>query len=136
MKESCPVCGIRHRSRTADECADRQMTEAQLQSRVIGRAKTRGWFAHHVGKGIATFDSNGNPVYVSTGSPGWPDLVLFNPHKPGPKVVAMELKREEGEVSDDQWTWLARFNACLIPAIVVRPSDLRLGRVNMVLDGK
>jgi hypothetical protein len=111
------------------------MLEATLQKRVVSRAKTRGWFVEHVGKGISTFDSKGDPIYVTTGTPGWPDLVLFNPKKRH-KVIAMELKRQEGEVSPEQWTWLKRFIACGILAVVIRPADLRLGVVNAILDDR
>lgn len=135
-KSVCPSCNkpVRHRQGLA-WCQDDQMTEADLQKRIMGRAKTRGWFVHHVGKGIATFDSNGNPIFVTTGSPGWPDLLFFKPGMPIP-VFAMELKKQAGEVSPEQWVWLRRFNACGVPAVVIRPSHLRDGSVNAILNGR
>jgi hypothetical protein len=36
-------------------------------------------------------------------SPGWPDLTLA---KEGHHLIFMELKREQGEVDEDQWFWL------------------------------
>jgi len=65
-------------------------------------------------------------------SPGWPDLIMFKVESKHP-VIAMELKREQGEVSEDQMFWLTLMNECGIPAIVVRPSDVREGRVNAIL---
>jgi hypothetical protein len=68
-------------------------------------------------------------------APGWPDLMLFKAGMPSP-VVAMELKRERGEVSEDQTFWLELMNDCGLPAVVVRPSDLREGRVTAILEGR
>lgn len=129
--KTCGVCGVSHRSRTDEECADGKMAEAMLQQRVIGRAKRRGWATQHIGKGIATFDSNGDPVYVTTGDPGWPDLTLA---KAGHRLIFMEFKRQNGVVSNEQLNWLLLLNQCGTRAIVVRPEDLRLGRVNAILD--
>jgi len=68
---------------------------------------------------------------------GWPDLFLCNPSMPaGRRAIAMELKREDGEVSEKQWFWLRLLNACGVPAVVIRPSDLREGRVNAILEGR
>lgn len=69
-------------------------------------------------------------------SPGWPDLMLFNADMHGHKVFAMELKRETGIVSTDQMNWLTLMNRCGIPAVVIRPSDLRSGAVTAILEGK
>lgn len=113
------------------------MSESTLQDRVRDRAKRRGWTVAHVGKGIAAFTPDGQPIFVTSMLPGWPDLFLMNANQaPGRQAIAMELKKEDGEVSDDQWTILRLLNACGIPAVVIRPSDLRLGKVNAILSGR
>ncbi len=132
---SCPHCGKRHRTITPDQCSDRAMSESVLQTRVVGRAKRRGWVVAHAGRGWVGDQETGEGQFVTPMAPGWPDLMLFNPKAVYP-VVAMELKREDGEVSEEQERWLALMNACGVPAVVVRPSDLREGRVNAILSGK
>jgi len=127
----CSHCGARHRSITDNDCLDRQMTEKTLQERVIGRAKRRKWVVAHAGKGWVGNEG----AIVTPMSPGWPDLMLFKPGMPHP-VIAMEFKREQGVVSEDQWKWLQLMNACAIPAVVIRPSDLREGRVTAILMGR
>jgi hypothetical protein len=109
------------------------MTERDLHRRVVYRAKRRGWTVAHVGKGYVGGEGG---QFVTQVTPGWPDLILFNPQGKPHKVIAMELKREKGILEDNQVTWLSLFNACGIPGIVVRPSNLRLGHVEAILDGK
>lgn len=133
--ESCPNCGVRHRTITFEQCIDRSMSEKTLQSRVMGRAKSRGWRVMHVGKAVPAYDADGNPIWITSADPGWPDLFLLHA-KRKPFRLAIELKREDGEVSDEQIEYIHLMNACGIPAIVVRPSDLREGRVNAILSGK
>lgn len=106
------------------------MSEKTLQNRVRDRAKRRGWRVNHIGRGIAAFDAQGNPVFVTAADPGIPDLMLA---KAGHALIWMELKREAGVVSDEQLAWLQLLNQCGARGIVVRPSDLREGRVNAVL---
>jgi len=108
------------------------MTERKLQDSVMGRAKRRGWKVAHVGKGFVGGEGG---QFVTPMSPGWPDLVLFKRDMPAP-AIAMELKAELGELTDDQVYWLGLLNDCGIPAVVIRPSDLREGRVNAILEGR
>jgi len=127
--EPCPNCGVAHRTLTVETCIDRGMSERVLQDRVVDRAKRRGWKVAHAGRGIAAFDAEGNPVFVTPMSVGWPDLFLLRP----PRALAIECKREEGDLTPEQLDYLQLFNACGIPAVVVKPSDLREGRVNAIL---
>lgn len=129
---ACPNCGHRHRRITPEMCADRSMTEKTLQNRVIAHAKKRGWKVVHVGRG---FVGGEDGQFVTQTAPGWPDLVMFNPKMPHP-VIAMELKRQQGEVADLQMEWLRLFNECNIPAIIVRPFHLRVGIVDSILSGR
>lgn len=135
MSSPCPHCGKTHRKLTEDECGDRHMTEKTLQTRVVGRAKTRGWRVAHAGRAFVGNVETGEGQFVTQMAPGWPDLFLLNEHRP-PHRLAIELKRELGEVEPEQWEWLKLLNACGIPAVVVRPSDLREGRVNAILSGR
>jgi len=130
----CPNCGVKHRTITPDQCRDRKMSERVLQDRIVDRAKRRGWKVAHDGRGIAAFDASGNPVFVTPMAKGWPDLFLL--HERRGESLVIECKREEGEVEPEQWVWLVLFNRCGIPAVVCRPSDLREGRVNAILDGR
>lgn len=110
------------------------MSEATLQSRVVGRAQRRGWTVKHVGKGIAAFTAAGEPIFVSTAK-NFPDLFMLNAEQP-PYRLAIELKKELADYEPGQLEYLQLLNACGIPAVTVRPSDLREGRVNAILAGK
>jgi len=127
----CPSCHKRivHRE-GLDWCADRQMSEKTLQDRVIGRAKRRGWKTAHAGRGWVGGSEEEGGQWVTPMSKGWPDLTLA---KAGNQLIFMELKKEEGVVEPEQLEWLQLLNLCGARAIVIRPSDLRLGRVNAVL---
>lgn len=113
------------------------MSERTLQDRVRDRARRRGWVVAHAGKGWVGDEESGTGQYVTPMLPGWPDLFLMNERMaPGRRAVAMELKREDGVVDDKQLEVLRLLNACGIPAVIIRPSDLREGRVNAILEGK
>lgn len=129
-KDFCPHCGVKHRIKTPDECYDERMSEKTLQNRVVGRAKSRGWVVKHVGKGSVATDSEGNAVWVSS-AVSFPDLFLL--HERQRRVLAMELKREKGEFEEGQLEYLQLLNVCGVPAVVIRPSDLRNGNVNAIL---
>lgn len=122
----CPHCGVKHRVLTPDQCVDRRMTEKTLQNRVVARAKKRGWDVKHVGKGLTGADG----VWVSTAK-GFPDLFML--HGEQRRVLAIELKREQGEYEPGQLEYLRLLNQCGIPAVTIRPSQLRDGTVNAIL---
>lgn len=105
------------------------MSEKVLQSRVIGRAKRRGWDVKHVGKGM----TGGDGVWVSTAK-GFPDLFMLN-RDIEPHVLAIELKREMGTFEPGQWEYLSLLNDCGIHAMVIQPHHLRDGTVNAILSG-
>lgn len=131
VADFCPHHNVRHRTITPDQCADRRMSERTLQDRVVDRAKRRGWKVAHAGRGIAAFDKEGSPVFVTPMSTGWPDLFMVNERQQ--RALAIELKREEGELSPEQVEWLQLLNLCGVPAVVIRPSQLRDGTVNAIL---
>jgi hypothetical protein len=125
----CPNCGVRHRTLTEDECRDRQMPEKNLQTSVVGRAKRRGWKVAHAGRAWVGDKESGQ--FITPMAPGWPDLTLA---KEGHRLIFMELKRQLGEVDDDQWFWLRLLNSTGNYAVIIRPSDLREGKVTTILN--
>lgn len=125
----CSNCGVRHRSLTVGECIDRTMSEKTLQSRVVDRARRRGWKVAHAGRAWVGDKESGQ--FVTPMSKGWPDLTLA---KEGHHLIFLELKREQGTVDDDQWVWLRLLALTGNKAAIIRPSDLREGRVKEILD--
>lgn len=116
---------------TVEQCQDRTMSERTLQERVVGRAKRRGWRVAHAGRGFVGGDEDSEGRWVTPMAAGWPDLTLA---KEGHTLIFIELKREQGEVDEEQWAWLRLLNLTGNAAIIVRPSDLRSGRVTAVLN--
>ena len=107
------------------------MPERTLQDRVVGRAKRRGWKVAHAGRGWVGGGEEGAGQWITPMAPGWPDLTLA---KEGHALIFLELKRELGEVDDDQWYWLRLLNKTGNKAVIIRPSDLREGRVTAILN--
>lgn len=112
-----------HRQLTAVECTDRQLSESKLQQRVVYRAKKYGWRTAHAGKGLL-----GN-VWATPMAPGWPDLTCV---KAGHYVIFIELKSEKGKLAPEQVEWLELLNKTGNFGIVIRPSDLRLKKVDEI----
>lgn len=135
--EPCPSCGkvIVHR-KGLGWCQDHQMSERTLQTRIVGRAKTRGWTVAHAGRGWVGDLETGAGTFVTQMMPGWPDLFFLNPKATPFKAFAAELKREDGVESPEQVKMRHLLNSCGIPCVVLRPSDLREGRVNAILEGR
>lgn len=130
--EPCANCGVRHRTKTVEECVDERMSERTLQDRVVDRAKRRGWRVAHAGKGFVGDAESGAGQFITPMAPGWPDLTLA---KAGHSLIFMELKRQTGVVDEKQVEWLQLLNQTGNIAIVVRPSDLREGKVTAILNG-
>ncbi len=129
----CPSCGkvIIHR-KGLQWCEDHQMTEKNLQDRVRARAKKRGWTVAHAGRGYVG-EAGG---WITPMLPGWPDFFLLNPACKAYQAFWLEFKREEGVVSEEQEAVHALLRACGIKGTVIRPSDLRSGAVNAILEGR
>lgn len=128
-KAACPNCGVKHRTLTFEECVDRNMSEATLQERFVGRAKRRGWKVAHAGRAWVGDRENGQ--FITPMAKGWPDLTLA---KEGHALIFVELKRQDGEVDDDQWTWLRLLGSTGNKVAILRPSDLRDGTVTAILN--
>jgi hypothetical protein len=100
---------------TAEEWDLRAMTENQLKAAVLKVARERGWHVYHVPQS----------TIKSAGDHGFPDIVCARTGE----VRYIELKVERGVLSHDQLQWMHH----LPGVIVLRPSDLDSGRVDMVL---
>jgi len=110
---------------TDQERADREMTEAAFQRRVIYRARKWGWKVCHFGVSMVGVDSEGEPIYATQAAgdaEGFPDLVLV---KAGRQPIFAELKRELTQPTEKQWAWLDLLIAAGQYACVWRPSQLR-----------
>lgn len=85
-----------------------RVTEAELQAQVVRFARTRQWLVYHT-------------TIAYRSAPGFPDLILVR----SGRLVAAELKREKGVITEAQRIWLAALRACPgVEAYVWRPSDL------------
>ena len=125
MADLCPVCAVKHRSITADQCRDRKMTERTLQDRVVYRAKKYGWRVAHAGRGQV----GASGAFITPMSPGWPDLTCAKANYP---ILFIELKREQGVIEPEQREWLDLLNRTGNQAVVIRPSNLRGGYVDIL----
>ena len=84
------------------------MNEKELDTAVGELAALFGWLRYH------TFDSHRSPC-------GFPDLVLVRP----PRLIAAELKAENGRLTASQTEWLDALGRCPgIETYVWRPQDL------------
>ena len=86
---------------------DTLVSEKAFMSAVVDLARLTGWLCYH------TFDSRRSEA-------GFPDLVLAR----GGRLVFVELKTEQGRVTDAQSEWLEALALC--PGVEVhvwRPGD-------------
>ena len=81
-------------------------TESQFLKNVRRDAEMLGWKFYH-------------PWNSQHSEEGWPDCFLLR----GTRSLALELKAEKGQITQEQREWLAAFNDAHIEAWVVRPSD-------------
>lgn len=92
--------------------------ERDFQAQVVELAGLLGWKVLHVRRSIGR--RGGQSAYQTTTSiKGWPDLFLF---KPG-RLLAVELKRQKGRLTDEQAECLRDLAAAGVPCEVWRPSD-------------
>lgn len=135
--DPCPSCGkrIRHR-KGLGWCQDNEMREATLQDRVRNRARKRGWTVAHAGKAWVGDHETGVGHWVTPMLKGWPDLFLMNPAARTYKVFFIECKDQRSEPDEDQVKVMQMLIACGINGAVIKPNDLREGRVNAILEGR
>lgn len=112
-KALAAAVGRRHRDAHRDAYWEQHLrlglgqTEAQWQAKVVEYARLRGWtdFHHRVSKGTRH---------------GWPDLALIRP----PRLVLVELKRQDGRVTVPQQRVLAQLDQCDgVEVFTWRPSN-------------
>lgn len=95
-----------------------QITEREFQAQVVELAHLLGWTVLHVRRSVGR--RNGVAGWQTTTSViGWVDLFMW---KPG-RVVAAELKREKGRLTDEQADVIRSLTAAGVPCEVWRPSD-------------
>jgi hypothetical protein len=99
------------------------LTEAEFQSKVIARARARGWLAHHC---RPCQRGDGSWRTTIEGNAGFPDLVLARPGQ----VLFRELKTPEGRLTPAQAHWLS----VLPDSGLWRPGDWP--EVEAVIDGE
>lgn len=93
-----------------------EVTEAEWQKQVINLARLFGWKVAHFRPAQTT---KGWRTPVAADGAGWPDLILVRD-----RIVAVELKRQNGKVADAQQEWLDALTAAGAETHVWRPSDL------------
>lgn len=111
---------------TEPERADRRMLEAQLNSRVMYRARKLGWKVVRIQRASVGPDGTWRTPSIR----GFPDLALFRAGQP---ALYRELKRQLGRLEPEQVAWLELLAATGADAGVWRPEDLRLGRIDAEL---
>lgn len=95
-----------------------QVTERDWQAQVVELATLRGWQVLHVRRSIGRRD--GKAAYQTTTSvKGWVDLFMWRPGE----VLAVELKREKGRLTEEQADVIRSLTAAGIRCEVWRPSD-------------
>jgi len=118
---------------TAEERADRTMSEHTLYNRVRYRAKKYGWkFIHFTQAmvGGTTEDGGSWATPVGGDAKGFPDLMML---RPGREIAFAELKKELGKLSPEQLEWQGLLRTLGYDCFVWRPSDLRTGEIERFL---
>ena len=104
---------------TPEERALRSITERQWQGTVEKLLTAHGWTWYHPGDNRPVTAKSG-AKYTQRVVPGWPDLFAVK----GPRLLAVELKREDGKTSPEQDAWLAKLAGAGVETAVWRPRDL------------
>ncbi|ACZ29601.1 VRR-NUC domain protein [Xylanimonas cellulosilytica DSM 15894] len=105
----------------------KDMTERALQSQVEALMRETGWMFFHPA------DNRPNARgRVQSITAGYPDLHGVRRDR----EIYIELKRQNGRVSDAQKTWLHALEALGHEVHVFRPDDLLSGRILAALTGR
>lgn len=94
-----------------------KVTEAEWQETVVATMHALGWKHLHVRRSIG----KGRHWVTATNVVGWPDLFAW--HEGQRRTIAVELKAEDGQLSDHQDAVLASLSAAGVDCYVWRPSD-------------
>lgn len=87
------------------------MTEDELLLGITEALTIAGWRWTHIRR------SDG----VTVGNAGLPDIIAVHPDRD--EVLAWELKSERGQLTPDQFGWIAGMNRRTIDARVIKPRD-------------
>lgn len=102
------------------------ITEKQLQHAIVEAAQMLGFRVYHTFLSIRS-------------DPGFPDLVLLNPRQGRQgrqgRLLFVEVKGENGRLSDAQRAWLTDLQAVGIEAYSWWPAQWRSGEIERVLKG-
>jgi hypothetical protein len=109
---------------TPEVRALRAITERQWQATVEKLMTAHGWHWYHATDNRPVTAKSGRK-YVQNIRAGWPDLFAVK----GPRLLAVELKREEGKTSREQDAWLRVLAAAGVEVHVWKPRDLAEVRV-------
>ena len=101
------------------------MTEAELQGAVVDMARTFGWTVAHFRPAQT---SKGWRTPVGYDGQGFPDLLMARD-----RVVFVELKGDNGRVSEHQKKWGAKLAAAGAEYHLWTPADWKAGNVDRVL---
>ena len=94
-------------SSTAAHAVAQSVSEKDFQQKIIDLARLNHWMVYH------TADSRRS-------EPGFPDLVMIR----GVQLIVLELKTEDGTVTDAQHIWIDGFDKVKrVEAAVARPSN-------------
>lgn len=101
------------------------MPERDLQASIEQLLEAAGWLHYH-----APDNRPGPDGSIRNVKAGFPDLVTVDPGgrgRPGPRLVALELKRQtRSNPTPDQLRWLGQFARLGAYVAVIRPSHLHL----------
>jgi hypothetical protein len=109
---------------TPEVRALRAITERQWQTTVEKLMTAHGWHFYHSPDNKPIVARSGRK-YVQNIRAGWPDLFAVK----GARLLAVELKREEGKTSPEQEEWLRVLAAAGVEVAVWKPRDLAEVRV-------
>lgn len=114
---------------TPEQRALRAITERQWQGTVEKLLTAHGWHWYHASDNRPVTAKSGRK-YIQNVKAGWPDLFAVK----GPRLIAVELKREEGKTSPEQDEWLAKLAGAGVATFVWKPHDL--AEIRVILAGK
>lgn len=110
---------------TEQQRADRGLSEIDLQRQIKDLGAMYGWLHVHV-RPAQTEKGWRTPITGQLGK-GWVDLVMVNPMRR--RTIAVEVKRQMGDLSDDQVYVHTMLREAGWDVFVWRPSDMTEGRI-------
>lgn len=100
---------------------DRAVPERDLMTNFMDAAGLLGWKVMHISDSRRMVNRGGRVEIVGDADcKGWPDVFLCHPATG--RVMAVEVKKETGKLTDDQVDWLEALDDCSVETFVLRPS--------------